>query len=56
MGNIKLKINPIHPNNTQGVAGFVSLQHKNFIDSSYSLSQLSQSNLYLRGLTGPGGR
>lgn len=39
--NIESKINPILPNNTRGVADFVGKQHKAFVDSSYSLSQIT---------------
>jgi hypothetical protein len=39
--NIESKINPIVPKNTRGVADFVRRQHKEFVDSSYSLSQIT---------------
>jgi hypothetical protein len=39
--NIESKINPIFPNKTRGVADFVSAQHKEFVDSSYNLSQIT---------------
>lgn len=44
--NIESKINPVHPNSTRGVADFVSLQRKEFIDSSYSLSQITVGSLF----------
>lgn len=39
--NIESKINPILPSKTRGVADFVSAQHKEFVDSLYSLSQIT---------------
>jgi hypothetical protein len=39
--NIESKIDPVLPNKTRGVADFVSRQHKEFLDSSYSLSQIT---------------
>jgi len=48
--NIESKINPIFPNNTRGVADFVSKQHKEFVDSSYSLSQITYQSFDWRTL------
>jgi hypothetical protein len=42
--NIESKINPIFENKTRGVADFVSAQHKEFVDSSYNLSQITVSS------------
>ena len=39
--NIESKINPGLPNKTRGVADFVRAQHKEFVDSSYNLSQIT---------------
>lgn len=43
--NIESKINPVLPNKTRGVADFVSRQYKEFVDSSYSLSQITVGSL-----------
>jgi len=48
--NIESKINPIFPNKTRGVADFVSAQHKEFVDSSYNLSQITYQSFDWRTL------
>jgi glycerophosphoryl diester phosphodiesterase len=48
--NIESKINPILPNNTRGVADFVRRQHKGFVNSSYSLSQITYQSFDWRTL------
>ena len=48
--NIESKINPIFPSKTRGVADFVNAQHKEFVESSYSLSQITVRSLLYRHL------
>jgi len=48
--NIESKIDPIFPNKTQGVVDFVRAQHKEFVNSSYSLSQITYQSFDWRTL------
>ncbi|KAF8971435.1 PLC-like phosphodiesterase [Flammula alnicola] len=48
--NIESKINPVDPTSTRGVDDFVTLQHNEFVKSSYRLSQITYQSFDWRTL------
>ncbi|KAF8168246.1 PLC-like phosphodiesterase [Crassisporium funariophilum] len=48
--NIESKINPVDVNSTRGVQDFVDAQHREFVESSYDLSQITYQSFDWRTL------